>query len=129
MLEIFRSLKVCYPEQNTFISLWISHTRVNWFSCNQYTKEFSKPSRLNLHMLVHTGEKQFVCSHCNKAFAQSGYLKSHKLSHTGAKHFACDQCNKTFFTASHLKTHKLYHKGDKKKSVTCVTKLSLLPVT
>merc|ERR1719210_1344058 len=42
-------------------------------------KYFSRPSRLQTHLLSHTGEQPFKCTNtgCTKAYSRSAHLKRH----------------------------------------------------
>ena len=77
--------------------------------CSKY---FSRPSRLQTHLLCHTGDKPYNCTKdgCNKSYSRSAHLKRHmRQSHNNVintsnakteesilESFKCNQCPKAF---------------------------------
>jgi len=91
---------------------------VNLYRCSEpgCDKTFSRPSRLETHMLAHTGERPFKCDQCEKDFTRNAHLKRHKLvNHQGVKavspsNISCDQCHSKFANQYSLKKHvKKFH--------------------
>jgi len=91
---------------------------VNLYRCSEpgCDKTFSRPSRLETHMLAHTGERPFRCDQCDKDFTRNAHLKRHlQVNHQGIKaispaNFQCDKCDSTFANQYSLKKHfKKFH--------------------
>lgn len=85
---------------------------VNLYSCSYEgcNKTFSRPSRLDTHMLSHTGQRPFKCDLCDKDFTRNAHLKRHKqINHEGLKpcnqELKCDQCGSKFANKYSLKKH------------------------
>lgn len=71
---------------------------------------FSRPSRLQTHILSHTGDRPFQCNKCDKTFTRNAHLKRHILvNHEGQRTPShpvdCDQCGGTFANNHSLKKH------------------------
>uniref|UniRef100_UPI0014869F83 zinc finger protein 431-like n=1 Tax=Arvicanthis niloticus TaxID=61156 RepID=UPI0014869F83 len=66
-----------------------NHTGKKPYECNQYGKDFSSHSGLQIHERTHNGEKPYECGKCDKAFARSSHLQYHKRTHTGEKPYEC----------------------------------------
>jgi len=96
----------------------------NLYSCSEpgCNKTFSRPSRLETHILAHTGERPFKCNQCEKSFTRNAHLKRHQMiNHDGIKQspgkVSCDQCDSTFANPYSLKKHvKRFHEV---KQYTC----------
>ena len=74
------------------------------------TATFSRPSRLQTHILSHTGDRPFQCDKCDKTFTRNAHLKRHILvNHEGqrtpSQPVDCDQCDGTFANNHSLKKH------------------------
>jgi len=91
---------------------------VNLYRCSEpgCDKTFSRPSRLETHMLAHTGERPFKCNQCDKDFTRNAHLKRHVLvNHQGlkavsSKSFKCEKCDTNFANQYSLKKHcKKFH--------------------
>jgi len=86
---------------------------VNVYRCSEpgCDKTFSRPSRLETHLLAHTGERPFRCDQCDKDFTRNAHLKRHKqVNHQGVKtvtpeSFRCGQCDSLFANQYSLKKH------------------------
>lgn len=85
---------------------------VNLYRCSEpgCDKTFSRPSRLNTHMLGHSGLRPFKCDLCDKDFTRNAHLKRHKqINHEGLKsankEVQCDQCEGTFANKHSLRKH------------------------
>ena len=89
-------------------------------------KYFSRPSRLQTHLLCHTGDQPYKCTKdgCNKSYARSAHLKRHMhQSHnddsnkssakteenTLEESFKCNQCPKVFANKYSLDKHNKVH--------------------
>eukprot|EP00092_Neocalanus_flemingeri_P021813 GFUD01023662.1.p1 GENE.GFUD01023662.1~~GFUD01023662.1.p1 ORF type:complete len:448 (-),score=72.60 GFUD01023662.1:29-1372(-) len=92
---------------------------VNLYRCSELgcDKTFTRPSRLETHLLSHTGERPFKCDQCDKDFTRNAHLKRHTmLNHHGIKqtspsNLICDQCDSRFANQYSLKKHvKRFHK-------------------
>jgi len=91
---------------------------VNMYRCSEpgCDKTFSRPSRLETHMLAHTGERPFKCDQCDKDFTRNAHLKRHILVNHQAvkaaspKNISCDKCGSFFANQYSLKKHhKRFH--------------------
>ncbi|KAH8276777.1 hypothetical protein KR026_000614 [Drosophila bipectinata] len=49
-------------------------------TCDACGKQFTKPTFLRRHQVVHTKEKQFACDYCLRSFSQLSSLQRHKRS-------------------------------------------------
>ena len=59
------------------------HAPTLW-SCENCSKEFSRPDKLKLHMLKHSNIREFMCEACGKQFKRKDKLKEHvKRIHDG----------------------------------------------
>jgi len=88
-------------------------------------KFFTRPSRLETHLLSHTGKRPFKCTveGCGKDYARRAHLIRHTAnSHsnqekTGEKRIDCSQCDATFSNKYGLKKHWLKCHDPNNKSV------------
>ncbi|KAG8560659.1 hypothetical protein GDO81_015069 [Engystomops pustulosus] len=55
------------------------------YKCNECSKIFFTPSKLERHNLMHAGKKPFQCSECGKSFRQDPHLKRHMMTHDRVK--------------------------------------------
>ena len=55
------------------------------YNRNQCGYSCNRPSKLEIHLLVHSGEKAFVCSQCDYSTKQADTLKVHMRVHSGEK--------------------------------------------
>ena len=101
-----------FPLQVGFhIDMWEGKSRKSCFHlCIGCNKTFSRPSRLDTHMLSHTGQRPFKCDLCDKDFTRNAHLKRHKqINHEGLKpcnqELKCDQCGSKFANKYSLKKH------------------------
>ena len=85
---------------------------VNIYKCLEpgCLKTFSRPSRLQTHMLGHSGQRPFKCDLCDKDFTRNAHLKRHKqINHEGLKsadiQVKCDQCENIFANKHSLRKH------------------------
>jgi len=86
------------------------------FTCIYCKKEFSFPSHLKKHVLIHTGQKDYRCPLCNHSTAEKQDLEVHIRRHLQEKPFKCQEpnCGASFATSGELKTHQISHnKNDK----------------
>ena len=93
-------------------------------------KFFTRPSRLQTHLLSHTGEQPFKCNNegCNKTYSRSAHLKRHlaKCSHNtnvvtsntrkmrGSEVFQCDLCPKVYSNKYSLQKHAKVHEDSQR---------------
>ena len=93
-------------------------------------KYFSRPSRLQTHLLSHSGEQPFKCTNtgCTKAYSRSAHLKRHlqkcakndnipKTDITDEKNdevFKCQICPKTFSNKYSLQKHAKVHEDSQR---------------
>jgi RNase P subunit RPR2 len=87
---------------------------VNLYRCPEIGchKTFSRPSRLQTHILSHTGDRPFKCDLCDKSFTRNAHLKRHvQVNHEKAKpnipssEVSCQICNANFANKYSLKKH------------------------
>ncbi|XP_066550543.1 zinc finger protein 729 [Amia ocellicauda] len=58
------------------------------YQCSVCPKNFTSPSKLKRHFLIHTGLKPFKCYVCNKSFRQHCHLQNHQHTHAALKYRA-----------------------------------------
>ena len=91
-------------------------------SCDKF---FTRPSRLETHLLSHTGERPFKCNveNCGKSYARQAHLVRHTTNaHSSQKKneeksFKCMQCIATFSNKYSLKKHWSKCHGNDKLNV------------
>ena len=102
--------------------------RATLHTCPDCGKQFTKPSLLKVHQLVHMYDKNkanYVCNICNNEFSQSLSLKVHLVKVHGAdiempadsgqqeaKLLTCEFCGKEFHRESSLLVHRKTHTQD-----------------
>ena len=89
-------------------------------------KYFTRPSRLQTHLLSHSGVRPYNCTvdKCNKTYTRSAHLKRHLLKHHGQpaktqddkedleaseNRIKCTQCPKVFSNKYSLQKHSKVH--------------------
>ena len=90
-------------------------------------KFFSRPYRLQSHILTHTGERPFKCKElgCDKSYTREIHLKRHeKNSHSkiqvkqeSESRIPCSHCHLTFANKHSLKKHCVKHHNLKDNSL------------
>ena len=87
------------------------------FMCHLCSREFTRKTSLEKHMLIHEGKRPFKCSICTAAFHQKGSLDYHiktiHLKDDSQKHI-CEICGFTTLHLSSLKIHTEKHQRGKK---------------
>lgn len=83
------------------------------FECHRCNKQFSRPSSLKQHYLVHKEIKPHRCDVCDLAFSASSQLLLHKISHTNRDPYRCQYCDKEFAISDHHKRHLRTHTKEK----------------
>ena len=92
-------------------------------------KYFSRPSRLQTHLLSHTGEQPFKCTNagCTKAYSRSAHLKRHlqkctkndniprkEITDEKNEVFKCQICPKSFSNKYSLQKHAKVHEDSQR---------------
>ncbi|XP_070497095.1 zinc finger protein ZFP2-like isoform X2 [Chironomus tepperi] len=83
------------------------------FECHRCNKQFSRPSSLKQHYLVHKEIKPHRCDVCDLTFSASSQLLLHKISHTNREPYRCQFCDKEFAISDHHKRHLRTHTKEK----------------
>ncbi|KAK2153104.1 hypothetical protein LSH36_307g02050 [Paralvinella palmiformis] len=90
----------------------IKHQRVwkkplQWWTCQDCSKQFSSRLNLERHKPVHTREYQHICSFCGKKFKDPSSLLTHRRNiHQGHYRYTCEKCGHGMERKSYLKRHK-----------------------
>ena len=78
-----------HSDSSKFCLVQSGPAKSKWCKCDICGKEFTWPSQLKQHLLIHSGTKPYQCSICSKSFTQAGSLKKHLLCHSDEKPREC----------------------------------------
>lgn len=84
----------------------LRENEVRVHKCEECSKTFRTPWRLNQHRITHSSETPFQCDKCGKMFKRIDSLNLHRLTHTDINAFECDLCDAKLKTKANLNQHK-----------------------
>mmetsp|Transcript_2578 Transcript_2578/g.5860 ORF Transcript_2578/g.5860 Transcript_2578/m.5860 type:complete len:204 (-) Transcript_2578:7-618(-) len=73
--------------------------------CEACSMEFSEPSLLEHHLLLHLSKKPFECRDCSAILSSSYALLRHQRSHNQSDKVKCPLCCKELSSREHLSRH------------------------
>ena len=109
----FKDCAETYESKHKLSNHHLSHTKGQFFFCEECGAKYKRLTRLEVHMRTHSGYKPFRCTfdNCKKSFNEKGNLITHLRVHTNEKPFVCDyiNCGVRFKAHGHLKDHMKKH--------------------